>query len=57
MIVWQDNVRSHVSSVLWAIEAGVRLRDLLTVTQKKAYWVIPNDVKEVPYAKSRRLTS
>ena len=41
---------SHVASMLWAIESGIRLRDSMTVTQKKAYWVIPNSVKEVPYA-------
>ena len=41
---------SHVASVLWAIESGVRIRDSMTVTQKKAYWVIPNAVKEVLYA-------
>lgn len=41
---------SHVASLLWAIESGVRIRDSMTVTQKKAYWVIPNGVKEVPYA-------
>ena len=41
---------SHVASMLWAIESGIRLRDPMTVTQKKAYWVIPNSVKEVPYA-------
>ncbi len=37
---------SHVAAKLWAIESGVRLRDSMTVTQKKAYWVIPNGVKE-----------
>ena len=44
---------SHVASVLWAIESGVCLREPLTVpvTQKKAYWVIPTSVKEVPYAR------
>ena len=36
--------------VLWAIESGVHIRDSMTVTQKKAYWVIPNAVKEVSYA-------
>lgn len=41
---------SHVATVLWAIESGIRLRDSMTVTQKKAYWVIPNAVKAVPYA-------
>ena len=41
---------SHVASLLWAVEAGVRMRDSMTVTQKKAYWVLPPSVKEVPYA-------
>ena len=41
---------SHVGSLLWAVEAGVRLRDSMTVTQKKAYWVIPTSIKEVPYS-------
>ena len=40
---------SHIASLLWAIESGVRIRDSLTVTQKKAYWIIPNGVKDVPY--------
>ena len=40
---------SHVASLLWAIEAGVRIRDSMTVTQKKAYWVMPSSVKDVPY--------
>ena len=42
---------SHVASLLWAIEAGVKQRDSLTVTDKKAYWVLPPAVKTVPYAK------
>ena len=41
---------SHVASLLWAIEAGVRIRDSMTVTQKKAYWVIPPNIKDVPYS-------
>ncbi len=41
---------SHVASLLWAIEAGVRIRDSMTVTQKTAYWVTPNGIKDVPYA-------
>uniref|UniRef100_A0A1X7UDF9 Uncharacterized protein n=1 Tax=Amphimedon queenslandica TaxID=400682 RepID=A0A1X7UDF9_AMPQE len=40
---------SHVASFLWAIEAGVQLRDSLTVTHK-AYRVLPNSKKDVPYA-------
>ena len=41
---------SHVASFLWAVEAGGRMRDSMTVTQKKAYWVLLPSVKEVPYA-------
>lgn len=44
---------SHVASLLWAAEAGVKRRDSLTVTDKKAYWVMPTPVKAVPYAKIR----
>ena len=35
---------SHVASFLWAIESGVGLRNPMTVTQKKAYWVMPSGV-------------
>ncbi len=42
---------SHVGSLLWAIEASVRMRDSMTVTQKKAYWVTPSGVKEVKCSK------
>ncbi|XP_046856173.1 uncharacterized protein LOC124449282 [Xenia sp. Carnegie-2017] len=44
---------SHVASLLLAVEAGARKRDSLTVTDKKAYWVLPSAVKAVPYAKFR----
>ena len=44
---------SHIASVLWAVESGVRHRDSLTVTQKEAYWVLPTRIKEVPYAQLR----
>lgn len=41
---------SHVASLLWAIEeAGVRIKDSMTVTDKTAYWVMPASVKDVPY--------
>ena len=42
---------SHVDYLLWANESGVRIRDSMTVTQKKAYWIIPNGIKEVPHAR------
>ena len=43
------HVRILLRYILWAIESGVRIRDSLTVTQRKAYWIIPNGVKDVPY--------
>ena len=46
---------SHVASLLWAIEAGVRARDAVTVTGKKAYWMLSPGVKEVPYAPIQRI--
>ena len=36
---------THVASLLFAIKSGVCIRDSMTVTQKKAYWVIPTGVK------------
>lgn len=42
---------SHVASLLWAVEAGARKQNSLTVTYKKAYSVLPSAVKSVPYAK------
>ena len=36
---------------LWAIVAGFKRRDSLTVTEKKAYWVLPSAVKSVPYSR------
>lgn len=41
---------SHVASLLWAIEAGYKRRDSVTVTEKTAYWVLPLAVKSVPCA-------
>jgi hypothetical protein len=35
---------SHVASMLWAIESGVRQRDSMTVIQKEAYRVLPTKV-------------
>ena len=46
---------SHVASLLWAVEAGVRIRHSMTVTQKEAYWVMPHSVKDVPYARVKEI--
>ena len=42
--------------LLRAVESGVHIKESMTVTEKKAYWVIQSSVKEVPYA-SVRLTN
>ena len=38
---------SLVASLLWAIEAGVRMRESLNVINKKAYWMMPPELKKV----------
>lgn len=48
---------SHVASLLWAVECGVRYRESLTVTQQPAYWAIPSGVKTSTMLRSGRLTS
>ena len=47
---------SHVASLLWAIEAGCKCRDSLTVTDKKAFWILPTSVKTVPYTRVKDKT-
>ena len=42
---------SYVASLLWAIEAGVKQRQSLTVTEKPAYWVLPPPVKSITYVR------
>ena len=44
---------SHVASLLWAVESGVRMRDSMTVTDKKAYWV--GIIKKVPNAQIKKM--
>ncbi len=46
---------SHVASLLFAIESGVRIRESMTVTQKKAYWGMPTGVKALQYAPVREI--
>ena len=46
---------SHVASPLRATEAGVQIRDSTMVMQKKAYWTMPNGVKDVSYAPVKAL--
>lgn len=40
---------SHVGAILFAVEAGVRMRDSSTCTQEKSKWILPSHVREIPY--------
>ena len=35
-------VCSHISALLFAIEATVKIRDSKTVTEEPAYWLLPS---------------
>ena len=41
---------SHVATLLWLIAVGVEKRESLSVTQKKAYWVMPPPIRSVPFS-------
>ncbi len=41
---------THVAALLFAVEANVRVRELKTVTQEKAYWMLPCALKRVKYS-------
>lgn len=40
-------VCSHVSALLFALEATVKLRNGKTVTEEKSYWLLPSAIKKV----------
>ncbi|XP_061686948.1 uncharacterized protein LOC133506633 isoform X3 [Syngnathoides biaculeatus] len=40
---------SQVASLLFWVEANIRIRDSKTVTQEKAYWKLPTPVNDVEY--------
>ena len=42
---------SHIASVLFYLEAYIRINDKLSCTQVKCSWLLPSYVKNVPYAK------
>lgn len=42
-------VCSHVSALLFSIEAIARIRDEKTVTQKPAYWKLPAEMRKLEY--------
>ena len=41
---------THVAALLFAVEANVRVREIKTVTQEKAYWMLPSALKGVKYS-------
>ena len=43
-------VCTHVSAMLFAMEAIIKIRNNKTVTDEPAYWMLPNTVKKIPYA-------
>ena len=40
---------SHIGALLFALEAVVKIRNAKTVTQDKAYWLLPSSVNKVKY--------
>lgn len=46
---------THVAALLFLIEATVKLRDSKTVTQKKAYWMLPTGMSKVEYKECREI--
>ena len=44
---------SHIGALLFSIEAAVKIRNSKTVTEEKAYWMLPNVVNKVGYKSVR----
>ena len=38
-----------MGEALFALEAGIRIRDATTCTQEKNKWLLPSHVREIPY--------
>lgn len=47
----QGSTCSHVAAVLYYVEAAVNIRNKPTVTEERAYWLLPRPTKEVRYAR------
>lgn len=41
---------THVAAMLFQLEAATKIRASKTVTESKAYWLLPGGVKDVPSA-------
>ncbi|XP_041840869.1 uncharacterized protein LOC121639609 [Melanotaenia boesemani] len=46
---------THVAALLFLIEETVKLRDSKTVTQEKAYWLLPTALSKVEYKECRKI--
>ena len=46
-------VCSHVGALLFSIKAAVKICNSKTVTEEKAYWMLPNAVNKVGYKSVR----
>ena len=46
----------HLASIMFVVEAAVRLREKQTVAQEVAYWKLPSVNKQVEYAPSFLIT-
>ena len=46
---------THIAALLFSIDAIVQVRDNKTVTQEKAYWLLPTSVKGVEYKECREI--
>ena len=38
-----------MGAVLFAVEAGVTIRDAITCTQERNKWLLPSHMREIPY--------
>ena len=48
-------VCTHVAALLFLIEETVNLRDSKTVTQEKAYWMLPTSLSKVDYKECQNI--
>ena len=49
-IAWQGYVKGGlVGAELFAVEAGIRIRDSTTCKQEKNKWLLSSHVKEIPH--------
>ena len=46
---------SHVTALMFSFDIKVRLRDSKTVTEKPAYWMLPQAVKKIDYNELREI--